>query len=58
MRAVGDDPEGDKRARCRGVEAVLDGPRESLRVGDHVVGGGEQHERVGIDPRGDQRGNA
>src|SRR6185295_14094298 len=32
MRAVGDDPESDQRARCRGVEAVFDGPRESLRV--------------------------
>ena len=58
MWAVGDDPERDKCARFRGVEAVLDGPSESLRVGDHVVGGGEQHERVGVSPRGDQCGNA
>ena len=58
MWAVGDDPKGDKRARCRGVEAVLDGPRESLRVGDHVVAGGEQHERVGIDPRRNECGDA
>ena len=58
MRAVGDDPERDKCARFRGVEAVLDGPSESFRIGDHVVGRDEQHERVGISPRGGQCGNA
>ena len=58
MWAVGDDAERDKRARCRGVEAALDGPGESFRVGDHVVGGGEQNKRVGVATRRNECGNA
>ena len=58
MRAVGLDPEHDEAARFGSLDAALDRAREASLVADHVVGRGEQHERVLVLARGDQGGDA
>ena len=45
---VGDDAEGDERAPTRGLGAAADGGEEGVAVGDQVVGGGNQHQRVRV----------